>query len=87
MARDKMDMSKIDSKSIENAMRIAKNSLGVDEAKLAKLSSPNELAKMLRKLSEEDMAKLEIVLKNPKSIEKMMTPENTARLKKLLGDK
>lgn len=76
--------NRIDSKVDEKLLRVAKKSLGQDAIDKVRQMDPGEIDKMLKQISNDDLAKLEAVLKDPNSLSRMLTPENTAKIKKIL---
>ncbi|HWP79651.1 MAG TPA: hypothetical protein VN446_03335 [Candidatus Acidoferrum sp.] len=76
--------NRIDPKVDEKLIKAAQKSLGQEAMDKVRQMDPGEIDRMLRQISDDDMAKLEAVLKDPNSLSRMMTPENTARIKKIL---
>lgn len=76
--------NRIDSKVDEKLLKVAQKSLGQDAIDKVRQMDPSEIDKMLKQISNDDLAKLEAVLKDPNSLSRMLTPENTAKIKKIL---
>ena len=76
--------NRIDSKVDEKLLRVAQKSLGQDAIDKVRQMDPGEIDKMLKQISNDDLAKLEAVLRDPNSLSRMLTPENTAKIKKIL---
>lgn len=76
--------NRLDSKVDEKLLKVAQKSLGQDAIDKVRQMDPGEIDKMLKQISNDDLAKLEAVLKDPNSLSRMLTPENTAKIKKIL---
>jgi hypothetical protein len=76
--------NRIDSKVDEKLLRAAQKSLGQDAIDKVRQMDPSEIDRMLKQISNDDLAKLEAVIRDPNSLSKMLTPENTAKIKKIL---
>jgi len=76
--------NRIDSKVDEKLLRAAQKSLGQDAIDKVRQMDPGEIDKMLKQISNDDLAKLEAVIRDPNSLSRMLTPENTAKIKKIL---
>jgi hypothetical protein len=76
--------NRIDSKVDEKLLRAAQKSLGQDAIDKVRQMDPSEIDRMLKQISNDDLAKLEAVIRDPNSLSRMLTPENTAKIKKIL---
>lgn len=76
--------NRIDPKVDERLLRAAQKSLGQDAIEKVRQMDPGEIDRMLKQISNDDLAKLEAVIRDPNSLSRMLTPENTAKIKKIL---
>ena len=76
--------NRIDSKVDEKLLRAAQKSLGQEAIDKVRQMDPSEIDRMLKQISNDDLAKLEAVIRDPNSLSRMLTPENTAKIKKIL---
>ena len=79
-----MSKKKLDQRTAEKLMAEAEKNLGREAIDKVRKMDAKDINKMLKQLSDEDIAKLELAIKNPDGISKIMTPENTAKIKKIL---
>ncbi len=73
-----------DPKVDEKLIKAAQKTFGRETIEKVRQMDPGNIDRMLKQLSDEDLAKLEAAIKDPNSLSRMMTPENAAKIKKIL---
>ncbi|NLT58457.1 MAG: hypothetical protein GXX99_05795 [Clostridiales bacterium] len=72
---------------VKRTLQEVEQNLGPEaSATLRKLGDPKDLERMLKNLSERDMARLEQLLGDPKRLRSLLTEDNIGKIKEILGE-